>query len=95
MSKTEKRVEPEFVIVIEDGCVVNVGVTGHDVTYRVIDIDVVNYLNAESVEFSLLPDPDAIKTGNSNSGPVHDYVPDAENIDVEEYTKEMLKGVKK
>ena len=66
--------KPEFVIVVEGGCVTSVGVTGHDVTYRVIDIDV-------------------IKTGDHDSGPVHDYVPDAENIDLEEYTRQILEDV--
>lgn len=68
--------KPEFVIVVEGGCVVSVGVTGHDVAYRIIDLDV-------------------IKTGDSDSGPVHEYVPDAENIDVEEYMKETLEDVEK
>jgi hypothetical protein len=66
--------KPEFVIVVEGGCVVSVGVTGHDITYRIIYLDV-------------------IKTGDSDSCPVHEYVPDAENIDIEEYTRQILEAV--
>jgi len=65
--------EPEIVIVIEGGTVINVATAGSGMTYRVIDID-------------------AIKSGD-NAPEYRDYVPDAENAHIEQYTRDILKDV--
>lgn len=77
----------QVVIVIEGGCVTNVGTTGQGMTYRVIDIDGIKSdgMNGRSAWEA--------KQGMEDEPEFDGYVPDAEFIDVKEYIKHILEGV--
>jgi hypothetical protein len=65
--------KPEIVIVIEGGTVINVATAGSGITYRIIDIDLINV--------------------GDNEPAYTDNMPDVENADIDQFTKDILKDV--
>jgi hypothetical protein len=61
------------VIVIEGGTVINVATAGSGITYRIIDMDLINV--------------------GDNEPAYTDNVPDMENADIDQFTKDILKDV--
>jgi hypothetical protein len=65
--------KPEIVILIEGGTVINVATAGSGITYRIIDIDLINV--------------------GDNEPAYTDNMPDVENADIDQFTKDILKDV--
>jgi hypothetical protein len=101
-------IKPELAVIVENEKVVGARVPDTSTTYRVINnTDVARPgfvivveggcvvsvgVTGHDVTYRII-DLDVTKTGDSDSAPVHDYVPDAENIDIEEYTRQILEDV--
>ncbi len=67
--------EPEVIITIEGGVVTNAATKGSGILYRIIDIDAIK--SSETEKDGVLEE-------------YKDYAPDEENVDVEQYTKDIL-----